>query len=91
MIPCLAVFRVALFSCMFGYVAKTFGYASFGRISGLVSTAIIFQPTIHKFINVTLLVAVRDLLACVRACSGTVDAYSSSVQLGFDPWSDLPV
>ena len=36
MIPFMAVFRVALFSCMFGFVASTFGFKSFGRISGIV-------------------------------------------------------
>jgi hypothetical protein len=33
-IPFLSIFRVALFSCMFGFVASTYGFKSFGRLSG---------------------------------------------------------
>jgi hypothetical protein len=32
----LALFRVFLFSCMFGYVSAVFGFRSFGRISGII-------------------------------------------------------
>ena len=33
MIPFLAMFRVALFSCLFGFIAKTFGFGSFGELA----------------------------------------------------------
>jgi hypothetical protein len=36
MIPLLAMFRVGLFSCMFGCVATIYGFGSFGRLSGII-------------------------------------------------------